>query len=50
MKTKQEIRQELMAQLTKIQNRPENLDRDIMTFAGMCNNEELAEHIKRNMA
>ena len=41
-------RDELMAELIKIQNRPENWDRDIVTFAGMCNDQELAQHIERN--
>jgi len=41
-------RQELLNELTKVQNMPQNLDKDIMTIAGMMDNEQLAAHIERN--
>lgn len=41
-------RTELLAELTKVQNLSCNLDRDIMTIAGMMDNEQLEAHIERN--
>lgn len=41
-------RDELMQELVSIQNLPENWGRDIVTFSGFCNDQELAEHIERN--
>ena len=41
-------RQELLNELTKVQNMPQNLDKDIMTIAGMMDNEQIAAHIERN--
>lgn len=39
---------ELMARLAKAQNQPANINVDIMTFAGLCNNEnELRVHVER---
>ena len=41
-------RQELLNELTKVQNMPQNLDKDIMTIAAMMDNEQIAAHIERN--
>lgn len=41
-------RQEAIEIVIKVQNRPENHDRDIVTFCGMCNTEEILEHARRN--
>jgi len=41
-------RQTLLDELAKVQNMPQNQDRDIMTIAGMMDNEEIKKHIERN--
>jgi len=41
-------RAELINELTKVQNMPQNIDKDIMTIAAMMDNEQLAAHIERN--
>lgn len=42
-------RQEAIEIVIKVQNRPENLSRDIVTFCGFCTSaEEIIEHAKRN--
>ncbi|GEP07394.1 hypothetical protein [Methylobacterium oxalidis] len=38
-------RQTLLRVLTTIQNSPRYADQDIMSFAGMCTTDEVAEHI-----
>jgi hypothetical protein len=45
-----ERRKHLLEVLGSIQNHPFNQSRDIMTFAGMCNEAELAEHVARHAA
>lgn len=42
-----EVRKELLIILSKIQNKPEYINQDIMSFAGFCNDEELAEYINQ---
>jgi len=41
-------REELLHELMMVQNMPKNQNRDIMTIAGMMDNEEIAAHIERN--
>ena len=38
-------RRGLISLLVLIQNSPENLNRDIVTFAGLCDDTELADHV-----
>jgi hypothetical protein len=40
-----ERRKHLLEVLTNIQNHPSNQSRDIMSFAGMCNETELSAHV-----
>jgi len=47
--TRREERQDLLEALSQIQNHPFYANVDIMTFAGMCTNEEVREHIERSM-
>lgn len=41
-------RQELLEKLALVQNLEKNIHRDIMTIAGMMNNEQIKLHIERN--
>lgn len=42
-------RQEAIEIVIKVQNRTENLDRDIVTFCGFCSSvEEILEHARNN--
>ena len=42
---KKQTRAQLLSQLTEIQNQPQNQNRDIMTIAGMMDDEQLKAHI-----
>jgi hypothetical protein len=41
---------QLIAELMQIQNRVENHHRDILTFAGLCNDKELEAYVQRHRA
>lgn len=41
-------RSNLIKELTKVQNLPHNLNRDIMTIAAMMSDEQIKAHIERN--
>lgn len=41
-------RSDLIKELTKVQNLPHNLNRDIMTIAGMMSDDQIKAHIERN--
>jgi len=41
-------REQLITELTKVQNLAKNADRDIMTIAAMMDNDQIAAHIERN--
>jgi hypothetical protein len=41
---------QLIAELMQIQNRVENHHRDILTFAGLCSDDELKAYVQRHRA
>lgn len=40
------LRQDLLNSLGMVQNHPVHQNHDIMTFAGMCNEKELRQHLE----